>query len=68
MQLVVLTQKCVFQKEKYCWTEMFELNDIIVKKAQHKQLVKQPFVKHWEKHYPTFEFLYLHLYYLYDKM
>jgi hypothetical protein len=40
------------------------MNDKIVKKAQDKQQVEQPFVKHQEKHYPTFEFLYLHLYYL----
>jgi hypothetical protein len=58
MQLVILTQK-----EKYWWIEMSEMNDIMVKKTQNKQ-VEQPFVKHWEKHYPTFEFMYLHLYYL----
>jgi hypothetical protein len=40
MQLVVLTQKCIFQKEKYCWTEMFEMNDILVKKTQDKQQVE----------------------------
>jgi hypothetical protein len=60
MQLVVLTQK-----EKYSWIhEMFEMNGIMVKKTQNKQQVEQPFLKHWKKHYPTFEFLYLHLYYL----
>ncbi len=31
----------------------------MVKKAQDKQKVKQPFVDRWEKHYSTFEFLYL---------
>jgi hypothetical protein len=64
MQLVVLTQKHVIPKEKYRWIEMFEMNDIIIKKAQDKQKVKQPFVECSEKHYPTFEFLYLHIYYL----
>jgi hypothetical protein len=43
---------------------MFEMNDIMVKKAQDKQKVKQPFVECLEKDYPTFEFLYLHIYYL----
>jgi len=56
--------KMHFQKDKYCWTEMFKMNDIIVKKTQNKQQVEQPFVKRWKKHYPTFEFLYLHQYYL----
>jgi len=32
MQLVVLTQK-----EKYWWIEMFEMNDIVIKKTQNKQ-------------------------------
>jgi len=49
MQLVVLTQK-----EKYWWIEMFKMIDIMVKKTQNKRQVVQPFVKHWEKHYPTF--------------
>jgi len=43
---------------------MFKMNDITVKKAQGKQQVEQPFVGHLKKHYLTFEFLYLHLYYL----
>jgi hypothetical protein len=44
MQLVKLTQKHVLQKEKYLWIEMFKMNDIMVKKAQGKQQVEQPFV------------------------
>jgi hypothetical protein len=36
MQLVILTQKHVIQKEKYSWIEMFEMNNIMVKKAQDK--------------------------------
>jgi hypothetical protein len=64
MQLVILTQKHILQKEKYLWIEMFEMNDIMVKKAQDKQYIEQPFVGHQEKHYLTFEYLYLHLYYL----
>jgi len=35
MQLVVLTQN-----EKYWWIEMFEMNDIMVKKTQNKQQVE----------------------------
>jgi hypothetical protein len=35
---------------------MCEMNDIMVKNAQDKQQVEQPFVEHWKKHYPTFEF------------
>jgi hypothetical protein len=34
---VILTQKHVFQKEKYLGIEMFEMNDIMVKKTQGKQ-------------------------------
>jgi hypothetical protein len=37
MQLVVLSQKHVFQNEKYYWIEIFEMNDIIIKKTQDKQ-------------------------------
>jgi hypothetical protein len=36
MELAILTQKHVLQKEKYLWIEMFEMNDIMVKKAQGK--------------------------------
>ncbi len=36
MQHVILTQKQVLQKEKYSWIEMFQMNDIIVKKTQGK--------------------------------
>ncbi len=43
---MILTQKHVLQKYKYLWIEMFEMNDIMVKKAQGKQQVKQPFVGH----------------------
>ncbi len=43
---------------------MFEMNDIMIGKAQGKQQVEQPFVGHKEKHYLTFQLLYLHLYYL----
>ncbi len=39
-------------KAKYLWIEIFEMNDIMVKKAQNKQQVEQPFIKHWKKHYP----------------
>jgi hypothetical protein len=28
MQLVILAQKHILQKEKYLWIEMFEMNDI----------------------------------------
>jgi hypothetical protein len=52
-----LMQMFIFQK-KYLWIEMFKMNDIIVKKAQSKQQVEQPFVGHLKKHYLTFEFLY----------
>jgi len=38
--------KAVLQKEKYLWIEMFEMDDIMVKKAQNKQQVEQPFVGH----------------------
>jgi hypothetical protein len=64
MQLVILTQKHVVQKEKYLWIEMFEMNNIMVNKTQFKQQVEQPVVGLWEEHYLTFKFLYLHLYYL----
>jgi len=37
MRLVILTQKHILWKEKYLWIEMFEMNDIIVKKTQGKQ-------------------------------
>jgi hypothetical protein len=37
MQLVVLTQKHIVQKGKYWWIDMFEMNDIVVKKIQDKQ-------------------------------
>ncbi len=43
---MILTQKHVFQKDKYLWIEMFEINDTMVKKAQGKQQVEQPFVGH----------------------
>jgi hypothetical protein len=42
MQLVVLKQKHVLQKEKYWWIEVFKMNDIMVKKTQDKQQVEQP--------------------------
>jgi hypothetical protein len=32
MQLVILTQKHILQKEKYLWIEMFEMDDIMIKK------------------------------------
>jgi hypothetical protein len=32
MQLVILTQNHVFQKEKYWWIAMFKMNYIMVKK------------------------------------
>jgi hypothetical protein len=64
MQLVILMEKHVLQKEKYLRIEMFEMNDIMVKKTQRKQHVEQPFIGHLEKHYLTFEFFYLYLYYL----
>jgi hypothetical protein len=34
--------------------KMFKMNDIMVKMAQNREQVKQPFVKQWEKHYPIF--------------
>jgi hypothetical protein len=40
MQLVILTQKFILQKEKYLWIEMFEMNDIMIKKARGKQQVE----------------------------
>jgi hypothetical protein len=40
MQLVILTQKHVLQKDKYLWIEMFDMNDIMVKES--KQQVEQP--------------------------
>ncbi len=40
MQLVILTQKHILQKEKYLWIEMFEMNDIMVKKTQDKQYIE----------------------------
>jgi hypothetical protein len=36
MQLVILTQKHILQKEKYLWIEMFKMNNIMVKKEQGK--------------------------------
>jgi hypothetical protein len=45
MQFVILTQKLILQKEKYLSIEMFQMNDIIVKKTQSKQQVGQPFVR-----------------------
>jgi hypothetical protein len=42
--------KMHFRKDKYCWTEMFKMNDIIVKKHKINNKVEQPFVKRWEKH------------------
>ncbi len=50
MQVMVLTQRHILQKDKYWWTAMFEMNDIKIKKTQDKQ-VEQPFVEHWENHY-----------------
>jgi len=41
MQLMILTQKHIFQKEKYLRIEMFQMNDIIVKKTQSKQQVSK---------------------------
>jgi hypothetical protein len=46
MQLVILTQKHILQKEKYLWIEMLKKNEIMVKKTQSKQQVEQPFVGH----------------------
>jgi hypothetical protein len=46
MQLMILTQKHVLQKEKYLWIKRFEMNDIMLKKAQSKYQVEQPFVTH----------------------
>ncbi len=46
-------------KEKYLWIEMFKMNDIMVKKTQN--------TTNWVTicwAYLIFEFLYLHLYYL----
>jgi hypothetical protein len=38
--------KTIIQKEKYLWIEMFEMNDIMVIKAQGNQQIEQPFVGH----------------------
>ncbi len=46
MQLVISTQKHILQKENYLWIKMFKMNDIMIKKAQGKQQVEQPFVGH----------------------
>ncbi len=46
MQLVILTKKHVLQKDTCLWIEMFEMNDIMAKKAQRKQQVEQSFVRH----------------------
>jgi hypothetical protein len=51
---------------------MFKMNDIMIKKAQDKQQVEQPFVEDWKKHYQFSEF-YICIYiiyntFLYDKM
>ncbi len=43
---MILTQKHILQKEKYSWIEMFQMNNIIVKKIQGKQQVEQLFVMH----------------------
>ncbi len=40
MQIVILTQKHISQNEKYLWIEMFEMNDLMIKKAQGKQQVE----------------------------
>jgi len=54
IQLVVLTQKHVISKEKYWWIEMFEMNDIMVKKAQDKQKVKATICWMFRKALPNF--------------
>ncbi len=38
--------KTYYSKTKYLWIEMFEMNDIMVRKTQGKQQVEQPFVGH----------------------
>jgi len=50
MQLMVLTQKHILQKDKYWWIAIFKMNDIKIKKTKNKH-VEQPFVEHWENHY-----------------
>ncbi len=41
---MILIENYVFQKEKYLSIDLFEMNDIMVKKAQGKQQVEQSFV------------------------
>jgi len=38
--------KARFSKEKYLWIEMFEMNDVMLKKTWGKHQVEQPFVEH----------------------
>jgi hypothetical protein len=41
MQFVVLTKKkCTLLKEKYWWIQMFEINDMKIKKTQGKKQVE----------------------------
>jgi hypothetical protein len=46
MQFVILIKKCTLSKEKYWWIQLFEMNDMTIKKTQGKKQIEQWFIDH----------------------